>query len=90
MEEMLEEQRVLQDLVTNRINPLINKYVSLTNIATSYILKTQIEAQTVSPFPNDFSGLLSDRAFESFISDKKLYLIIIIILITKILLIAIL
>jgi len=77
MEEMLEEQRVLQDLVTNRINPLMNKYVSLTNIVASYNLpKTQIEAHTVSPFPNDFSGLLSDRAFESFISDKKLYLII--------------
>ena len=77
MEEMLEEQRVLQDLVTNKINPLINKYVSFANIIKSYDLpKTSGETNAVSPFPNDFSGLLSDRAFEGFISDKKVYLII--------------
>lgn len=77
MEEMLEEQRVLQDLVTNKINPLINEYVSFTNIVNSYNLpKTAEETNRESPFPNDFTGLLSDRAFEGFIADKKLYLMI--------------
>jgi hypothetical protein len=77
MEEMLEEQRVLKDLVTTRINPLINEYVSFSNIVTTYNLpKTMEEIHTVSPFPNDFSGLLSNRAFEGFITDKKLYLMV--------------
>ena len=75
MEEMLEEQRVLQDLVTNKINPLINEYVSFRDIANSYNLpKIAEETNTASPFPNDFFGLLRNRAFEGFIADKKLYL----------------
>lgn len=73
MEEMLEEQRVVQDLVVNKLNPLISKYISSANLADSFKQKTDTTI-IESPFPNDFEGLLKDRAFESLIAHKYLYL----------------
>ncbi|MCA0133815.1 DUF6090 family protein [Winogradskyella alexanderae] len=73
MEEMLEEQRVVQDLVVNKLNPLISNYISSANLSNSFEQKmgtTIVE----SPFPNDFEGLLKDRAFESLIAQKYIYL----------------
>ena len=75
MEEMLEEQRVLQDLVVNNLNPLISKYVSSANLLNSF--KQKNDQETIfneSPHPNDFNGLLNDRAFESLIAQKYIYL----------------
>lgn len=75
MEEMYEEQRVIQDLVVNKLNPLISNYVSTSNLANSFVIKSSLEiSPPPSPYPNDFTGLLNDRAFESLISEKKLYL----------------
>ena len=76
MEEMLEEQRVLQDLVVNNLNPLISKYVSSANLLISYKQKADSEAiYNESPYLNDFNGLLNDKDFESLIAQKYMYLI---------------
>jgi len=76
MEEMLEEQRAIQDLVTNKINPVISIYVSTANLVNSLKLANELGTNSESPYPNDFIGLLKDRNFESVISTKKIYLII--------------
>jgi hypothetical protein len=73
MEEMLEEQRVVQDLVVNKLNPLISKYISSANLSNSF--KQKMDTTIIeSPFPNDFGGLLKDRDFESLIAQKNIYL----------------
>ncbi|WGK63950.1 DUF6090 family protein [Croceiramulus getboli] len=75
MEEMLEEQRVIQDLVIHQLNPLISTYVSSSNLANSYF-ENNIDLKRIpSPYPNDWNGLLTDRKFESLIAQKKIYLI---------------
>jgi len=78
MEEMLEEQRVLQDVIENRLNPLVQDYVSLTNRMYHYSIKhpnSWIGDETIEgKYPNDFKGLIRDRKFESLISYKKLLL----------------
>jgi hypothetical protein len=76
MEEMLEEQRVLQDLVVNNLNPLISEYVSSANLLNSFKQKNAPETiYNESPHPNDFNGLFNDRGFESLIAQKNMYLI---------------
>ena len=76
MEEMLEEQRVLQDLVVNNLNPLISEYVSSANLLNSFKQKNAPEIiYNESPHPNDFNGLFNDRGFESLIAQKNMYLI---------------
>ena len=76
MEEMLEEQRVLQDLVVNKLNPLISEYVSSANLLNSFKQKNDQETiYNESPHPNDFNGLFNDRGFESLIAQKNMYLI---------------
>jgi len=73
MEEMLEEQRVVQDLVVNKLNPLISTYISSANLANSF--KQNMDTTVIeSPFPNDFIGLLKDRNFESLIAQKYIYI----------------
>ena len=80
MEEMLEEQRVLQDLVVKELNPLIRKYVSSANTFESLISNEIINDEQLieelihTRFPNDFKGMFSDRQFESLISEKLIYL----------------
>jgi len=75
MEEMLEEQRVIQDLVTNKLNPLISTYVSTANISSSFNSNFLTDEELYrSPYPNDFKGLLTDRKFESLIAEKRMYL----------------
>jgi hypothetical protein len=72
MEEMLEEQRVLQNLVTQELNPLIRKYSSTLNFLSSR--RQEINIDSPSPFPNNFKALLNDRQFESLITEKLIYL----------------
>jgi len=75
MEEMLEEQRVVQDLVIKELNPLIRKYMSTVNFLNGVRQGKKIEEKIIdSPFPNDFKGLLNDRQFESLITEKQIYL----------------
>ena len=75
MEEMLEEQRALQDLVTNRLNPIISTYISSANLASSFRSNSSKDGNlSRSPYPNDFKGLLTDRKFESLVAQKALYL----------------
>jgi len=75
MEEMLEEQRVLQELVVKELNPLIRSHVSPVNTFNRLRNNENSKANLIySPFPNDFDGLFSDRQFESLISEKLIYL----------------
>ena len=75
MEEMLEEQRVVQELVVKELNPLIRNYVSSANTFNSFMRNENPEEELInSPFPNNIMGLLSDRQFESLISEKLIYL----------------
>lgn len=75
MEEMLEEQRVVQDLVTQELNPLYRTYVSSADFLYSLSQNNLAEENKIhSPFPSDFKGLLNDRRFESLITEKLLYL----------------
>ncbi|MFN1836049.1 DUF6090 family protein [Balneola sp. MJW-20] len=69
MEEMFEEQRVIQDLVVSRLNPLIAQYYSYANMVMA-----SDSSYTGSPNPNDLNALLKDRDFEGLISRKKIYL----------------
>ena len=76
MEEMLEEQRVLQNLVVNDLNPLISTYISSANLLNSYKQKSDsTTTYNESPHRNDFKGLFNDRGFESLIAQKYIYLI---------------
>lgn len=69
MEEMFEEQRVIQDLVVNKLNPLISTYYSYSNF-----FRMDDPGYTGSTYPNNFEGLLEDRDFENLISQKRVYL----------------
>ncbi|PTM10992.1 MAG: hypothetical protein DA407_02545 [Bacteroidetes bacterium] len=76
MEEMLEEQRALQELVIQSINPLIITYVSQTTMINFLQLpKILEETYAQSPHNNDYNGLLDSRNFESLIGLKKVYLL---------------
>ena len=75
MEEMLEEQRVVQNLVVGELNPLIRNYVPSSNFRNDFIRYDQLEEKIIqSPFPIDFEGLLDDNEFESLITEKLIYL----------------
>ena len=75
MEEMLEEQRVVQHLVVEEINPLFRKYVSTSHFRNDLIRYRNSEEKIIqSPFPIDIDGLLKDRLSESLITEKLIYL----------------
>lgn len=75
MEEMLEEQRVLQNLVTQRLNLVTSKYVPSLNLYTSlFAAEVTAENHVESNYANDFKGLLNNRAFESLVGEKSIYL----------------
>ena len=76
MEEMLEEQRVVQSLVVNKISPVLRKYISLLNLRNAFMKEENPEAVLIeSPYQDDIEGLLSDKLFESLITEKSIYLI---------------
>ena len=75
MEEMLEEQRVVQNLVVGELNPLVRKYIPTSNFRNDYVRYGSLEEKIIqSPFPIDSEGLLNNSQFESLITEKLIYL----------------
>ena len=75
MEEMLEEQRVLQDFTINKLEPLIYNYMSATRLVSYYRRASESDkTDSLGLHPHDLRGLLMDRSFENTLSYRKLFL----------------